>query len=275
MQYIKQDTSVQVILGPFVDDTDGKTPRTDLTIAQSDIRLSKNGAAFEASASIGTPEHDENGYYRVWLDADDADALGRLVVAVLIPGALPVWQEYMVCAANMWDAFFGTETFTVDAADIWTYANRSLTMTAAAVTAAVAGKSLTLINKVGFEATITGVVIPANWEKVYVTVKANKDLADTAAVIQLVVSNGGDAADGLIRFLGNAPTVAQQGYGILVVDRPNNQISITLKDDLIFPAARRGRYTYDIKCLRTGEESMLLAGSGNFDILGTETEAIV
>ena len=42
--YLKQSTAVDVILGPFVDEDDGKTAETGLTIAQADVRLSKNGA---------------------------------------------------------------------------------------------------------------------------------------------------------------------------------------------------------------------------------------
>ena len=43
---LKQSTAATIKFGPFVDDTDGKTAETGLTIAQADIRLSKNGGDF-------------------------------------------------------------------------------------------------------------------------------------------------------------------------------------------------------------------------------------
>ena len=38
-QWIKQSTASTIKLGPFLDDTDGKTPETGLTISQADIRI--------------------------------------------------------------------------------------------------------------------------------------------------------------------------------------------------------------------------------------------
>ena len=43
MIWLKQSTAVTIKFGPFVDDSDGKTAETALSIAQADIRLSKNG----------------------------------------------------------------------------------------------------------------------------------------------------------------------------------------------------------------------------------------
>ena len=43
MLYLKADTAVTLKIGPFLDDSDGKTAETGLTIAQADVRLSKNG----------------------------------------------------------------------------------------------------------------------------------------------------------------------------------------------------------------------------------------
>ena len=58
--WIKQSTASTVKLGPFLDDTDGKTAETGLTISQADIRLSKNGGAFAQSNNIAGATHNEN-----------------------------------------------------------------------------------------------------------------------------------------------------------------------------------------------------------------------
>jgi hypothetical protein len=95
-KWLKQSTSVDVPIGPFLDETDGKTPETALTITQPDIRLKKNGGAWAQKNAAQTLSHEENGYYEVTLDATDTNTLGLLRVAVTEAGALPVWEDYLV-----------------------------------------------------------------------------------------------------------------------------------------------------------------------------------
>ena len=113
-QWIKQSTAATIKLGPFLDDTDGKTPETGLTISQADIRLSKNGGAFAQSNNTAGATHNENGYYDVPLNTTDTNTLGTFRVAVSKSGALPVWQDYMVVTANVWDSMFGASTLNVN-----------------------------------------------------------------------------------------------------------------------------------------------------------------
>jgi hypothetical protein len=115
MQLLKQSTAATVVVGPFVDDTDGKTAETGLTISQADIRLSKNGGAFAQSNDASGATHMEDGYYGVPLDATDTNTLGRLTVAVSEGGALPVYREFMVVPANVHDSLVaGTDTLEAD-----------------------------------------------------------------------------------------------------------------------------------------------------------------
>jgi hypothetical protein len=113
-QWIKQSTASTIKLGPFLDDTDGKTPKTALTISQADIRISKNGGNFAQSNNTAGATHNENGYYSVPLDATDTNTLGTFRVAVLKTGALAVWQDFMVVPANVWDSMFGASTLNVN-----------------------------------------------------------------------------------------------------------------------------------------------------------------
>jgi len=117
-QWLKQSTAVTVKMGPFLDESDGKTAETGLTISQADIRLSKNGAAFAQTNNAAGATHDENGWYGVPLDTTDTNTLGRLVVAIHESGALPVWKEFMVVPANVWDSMFGTDKLQVDAVEV-------------------------------------------------------------------------------------------------------------------------------------------------------------
>ena len=107
MILLRQSTSVDVPLGPFLDETDGKTAETALSITQPDIRVKKNGAAWAQKNAAQTLSHEENGYYEATLDATDTDTLGRMKVAVHKSGALPVWENFMVIPANVYDSLIG------------------------------------------------------------------------------------------------------------------------------------------------------------------------
>jgi hypothetical protein len=117
-QWIKQSTATTVKLGPFLDDTDGKTAETGLTISQAEIRLSKNGGDFTQSNNTAGATHDENGYYDVPLDATDTNTLGTFRLAVSKSGALPVWQDFMVVPVNVWDSMFGSGSLNVNVSTI-------------------------------------------------------------------------------------------------------------------------------------------------------------
>lgn len=118
-QWLKQSTAVTVMIGPFLDEDDGKTAEVALTLTQPDIRLSKNGAAFAQKNSVQTLTHDENGYYSLDLSNVDTNALGRLTVHVNESGALPVWYDFMVIDANAFNSIvLGTDVLDVSLVEI-------------------------------------------------------------------------------------------------------------------------------------------------------------
>src|SRR5687768_14832382 len=96
MKYLRQATAATVKLGPFLDATDAVSVESGLTIAQADIRLSKNGGAFSQTNNAAGATHDENGWYGIPLDVTDTGTIGRLRVAVNEAGALPVWDDFTV-----------------------------------------------------------------------------------------------------------------------------------------------------------------------------------
>lgn len=107
MVFLKQSTAVDIGLGPFVDATDGVTPETGLTISQADVRLKKNGGSWAQKNQASAATHEENGWYEVSLNTTDTDTLGTLLVAVYETGALPVWREFQVVPANVYDSLVG------------------------------------------------------------------------------------------------------------------------------------------------------------------------
>lgn len=114
--WLEQSTAVDILLGPFVDDTDGKTPETGLAISQADVRLSKNGQNMAQKNDVTACVHDELGQYNCELDATDTNTLGVLTVTVVESGALPIRQDYMIVPANTYDSLIapGTDYLEVD-----------------------------------------------------------------------------------------------------------------------------------------------------------------
>lgn len=118
MRYLKQSTAATIVLGPFVDSTDGSSAETALTISQADVRLSKNGAAFAQVGESSAASHMENGYYSKALNTTDTGTLGRLTICVNESGALPVRLDYMVLSADAYESMFGSTLLPVNATAI-------------------------------------------------------------------------------------------------------------------------------------------------------------
>jgi hypothetical protein len=108
--FIRLGTAHTFQLGPFIDDTDGKTAETALTIAASAVYLSKQGGTLTAKndATVLTGTGDSLGYYDCVLNATDTGTVGTLKVACHIAGALPVFCTFQVVPAAIYDALFGS-----------------------------------------------------------------------------------------------------------------------------------------------------------------------
>ena len=107
MQILRESTAVDVLIGPFVDGTDGYTAEEGLTPS---VLLSKNGQALGAKNDATDPTHDDAGYYNCELDATDTGTIGTLVLIVESDGtALPVRHEYQVVATEIYDALFASD----------------------------------------------------------------------------------------------------------------------------------------------------------------------
>lgn len=113
MILLRQSTAVTEKLGPFVNDGDGVTPETGLTIAQGDILLSKNGGSLTQTHNAAGAPHDAIGYYGAPFDTTDTDTLGRLKVAIYVGGALHVWDNYMVITQQAWDSLCAADKLQV------------------------------------------------------------------------------------------------------------------------------------------------------------------
>lgn len=167
-------------------------------------------------------------------------------------------------AAQVWGYGSG-RTLTSGAApsvsDIWNATTRTLTSPTPGSTTppAISGSTLSITRAVSFDVTVTGMTIPANWDKIYFTVKANTTQADNVAQVQIVITNGGDAGDGLLYVNGSAAGDATQAA--LTVDQPGGDITVTITDDQT-EALTAGNYSYDFKVITDESKStILVAGS--------------
>jgi len=142
--WLRQLTIASDSIGPFISNADFKTASSSLTIAQADVRLSKNGAAYAQKNGSETVPHQENGYYVVTLNGTDTNTLGTLRLAVAISTNLPVWKDYQVVSPGVYDALVtASNSLPVDVRE-WA----SASAVAGAIPAVAAGASggLPLLN---------------------------------------------------------------------------------------------------------------------------------
>jgi hypothetical protein len=99
--------SQEVLLGRFLDPADGDSQVTGLTIANTDIKLFKHGAAAQVNKDSGGATHDAGAMYVATFNATDTDTLGNLEANVHVAGALPVKREFVVLPAAIYDCFIG------------------------------------------------------------------------------------------------------------------------------------------------------------------------
>jgi hypothetical protein len=119
MFILRQGTTGLIVpLGPFLDETDGKTPETGLTINNTDIKLWKHGATSLVDKNSGGATHMAGGIYYATLDNIDTNTVGNMVIFVHVSGALPVRVECTVMAANYYDAIRGTDKLQVDTIEV-------------------------------------------------------------------------------------------------------------------------------------------------------------
>ena len=127
--FLRQSTANQKIsLGLFVDNSDGYTAETGLTIANTDIKIWKFGATSLANKNSGGATHMTGGAYYAVLDATDTDTSGSMTIYVNVSGALPVQRDCVVLNAVVYDSMIaatdslqvevtsaGTDAITADA----------------------------------------------------------------------------------------------------------------------------------------------------------------
>jgi hypothetical protein len=120
MNYLRQGTASQeVIFSKAVDDTDGTTAETGLTIANTDIRIFKSGSATPVNKNSGGATHQENGYYSAVFDATDTDTVGSGKAVINVAGALEMSFKFTVLPQQVYDSLVaGTDLLDIEGSGI-------------------------------------------------------------------------------------------------------------------------------------------------------------
>jgi hypothetical protein len=111
MLILRQSTSIDVRLGPFVDVGDGFTPETGVTIAASDEAevLKADGAATEAMTGALVAVTGCDGYYDYTVATGDVDTVGEIVFVMQDDSVyLPVRREGYVVEEAIYDALYAS-----------------------------------------------------------------------------------------------------------------------------------------------------------------------
>ncbi len=151
------------------------------------------------------------------------------------------------------------------AEEIWEYASRTLTQSAASVAATVAGSTITAIRGDTLSAALTGLGALTNYSKLWFTVKS--DEADTDATAQVQI----ELAGGLLYINGVAATTAANG-SITINDESTGDVTILLKAPETAKLSP-GSYYYDIQILRSTGILVSTLTSGMFVVAADVTRA--
>jgi hypothetical protein len=128
---LRQSTAVKVVVGPFLDKTDGITPEVALTVANCLSTLILQGeadaapnklldsvAGSDATNTLAHIANDDAGYYTLKLSATNLATCGTLLLSINdAANHCPVFHEFEVVPAVVYDALvLGTDLLDANAA---------------------------------------------------------------------------------------------------------------------------------------------------------------
>jgi hypothetical protein len=135
------------------------------------------------------------------------------------------------------------------------------------------GASILVIRALTLDETLTTLVIPGTWVKLYFTAKGRNAAQDTDAMIQIQVSNPADAAhDGLIIISGRPAVLAQ---GSLTPNLGAGTCQVVVNDEATALLEELEFGFWDLKVLLAdGTSHIVPHGSGPFAISLTPTRSV-
>jgi hypothetical protein len=147
-----------------------------------------------------------------------------------------------------------------------------LDVSAVTQVAASSAGHLTITAGLTFDESVSGLTISADWWAAIWTLKANVRDADTAALVQMRVTNPAAVTDGLQRVNGAAPAAPiAAADGELTVNQAGGAITVWLSDELTALLAAAVDLGWDVKFIDLADDSS--GQRGTADVVLTETRA--
>lgn len=232
--FLREGTAQVILFGPALDITDGVTEMTSLTLAQADMRLSKDGGAFAQKSASGNATHDSDGWYNTTLSTTDTGTVGELKLNVHQPAnMLPLRETYWVLEQAVYDLLFGSgadgevtvaalNANVITAASIATAAFLAAKFGAAAITSTVLADDAITANKIATSAMDD----KGNWNVGKTGYSLSQVFPTNFADLAIVVSSGrvtvGDMADNAIHtnaLVTGCITAAKLGTACIEADK--------------------------------------------------------
>jgi len=117
VRYLRQNTAVSEIIGPFVDVSDAVTPETALIGSDMTCAIFF-GPQIQISDFLDSSRfvHKKYGYYTLSLTASDTNTTSGIVITLASDSVcLPVWVNYRTLPTNVYDSLFkGNDYLQVD-----------------------------------------------------------------------------------------------------------------------------------------------------------------
>jgi hypothetical protein len=131
-------------------------------------------------------------------------------------------------------------------ADIWAFAARTLTQSAAQTLAAVSGSALTWLRGDVLAQSLTGLGTLAGRTRLVLTIKRDLDDADADALLQI------EESDGVLVWMGAVPEDILDG-SLIVDDEDAGDVTLALAGSLMAQLPVRTTLHYDIQMILDGE----------------------
>jgi len=149
-------------------------------------------------------------------------------------------------------------------AGVWAYATRTLTQSAASVTSAVSGTTISVQKAVTWSISLSGLGALGSYDKLYFTVKTGVSSSDDEAIVQI------EKTAGLLRLNGAAATAAQGS--LTVDDAVAGDYTITVSAVATAQIAVKSGLKYDLKKTYDGTVTAV-SGVGTFNVTEVVTLA--
>ena len=157
------------------------------------------------------------------------------------------------------------------AEDVWSYAVRTLTQSAASIIEVLTGTTINIYRGDTFNATITGLGSLVGYTSIDIAIKADRADADSEAIIW-IRKNASEEDDGLLRVNGAAPINPLLG-SIAIDSEPLGNITVTLDETITAILAPVSGLGYDIQMISA--DGIVTLGQGLCNVGADVVRAVV